>query len=389
MNDPQIEPSLDCISPVRELGISFTGSGSEYFRIWIVNLALIVVTLGLYVPFARARRIRYFNANTLVDNQALAFHGDPWRMFRGYLLLLVLGGAYSLAGHISPAAAGFAFVLLCLIWPALWRSALRFRFGNTSWRGLRFSFRGDLAGAYKAVAPVYVPVIPMVLLPLALDTAHPSNVPPWVGLAYLAATLAWVLFWPWGLARIKRYQHRGYALGREQAEIDLSNGDIYLLLLKGFGLTLVVSLVGGAVAAVLAGTAGTLLGPSSKGPLGILALLPVLLVYLSLGLVVGCWGVSRLQNLVWSGTHSTHLRFTSVLRVRSYLGVCTKNWLLTALTLGLYRPFAVVAATRMRLEAVGIDIRGSYETFVADTEVAYQDATGDASGDFFGIDLGL
>ena len=43
--------------------VAFTASGSEYFRIWIVNLLLIIVTLGLYLPFAKARRLRYFYAN--------------------------------------------------------------------------------------------------------------------------------------------------------------------------------------------------------------------------------------------------------------------------------------------------------------------------------------
>jgi uncharacterized membrane protein YjgN (DUF898 family) len=386
MREP-IEPSFEsaATSP-RELGIRFTGSGSEYFRIWIVNLLLIVVTFSLYVPFARARRIRYFYANTLVDGQALAFHGDPWRMFRGYLLLLVLGGAYSLAGHVSPGAAVFAFLLLCVIWPALWRSALRFRLGNTSWRGLRFSFRGDLPGAYKAMLPIYLPVLPMLLLPLFLDPAHPRDMPIWVGFAYLLAMLGWLLFWPWGLAQIKRYQHRGYALGREQADIDLSTASIYGLVLKGFGLCVLTFILAGILVAVVGFAsrgAGSSLGST------FLAMLPLLTAYLIAGLIFGCWGVTRLQNLVWSGTHSPHLQFTSVLRARSYMGLCIKNWLLTAVTLGLFRPFAVVAATRMRLQAVGIDIRGGYEGLVADTEAVYQDATGDASGDFFGIDLGL
>ena len=51
------------MSEPRELRIEFTGSGSEYFRIWIVNLLLILVTLGLYLPFAKARRLRYFYGN--------------------------------------------------------------------------------------------------------------------------------------------------------------------------------------------------------------------------------------------------------------------------------------------------------------------------------------
>jgi HAE1 family hydrophobic/amphiphilic exporter-1 len=35
-------------SPTRFLPLRFTGSGSEYFRIWIVNLLLTLVTLGIF-----------------------------------------------------------------------------------------------------------------------------------------------------------------------------------------------------------------------------------------------------------------------------------------------------------------------------------------------------
>jgi uncharacterized membrane protein YjgN (DUF898 family) len=43
--------------------IQFTGSGSAYFRIWVVNLLLTVVTLGLYHPWAKVRKLQYFYGN--------------------------------------------------------------------------------------------------------------------------------------------------------------------------------------------------------------------------------------------------------------------------------------------------------------------------------------
>ena len=55
----------------RQLKVKFTGSGSEYFRIWLVNLLLSAVTLGLYLPFAKSRRLRYFYANTHIAGQPL------------------------------------------------------------------------------------------------------------------------------------------------------------------------------------------------------------------------------------------------------------------------------------------------------------------------------
>ena len=70
-------------TPLQTLSIRFTGSGSEYFRIWIVNLLLILVTFTLYWPFARARRIAYFQNNTVVGQDPLGFHANPWKMFRG------------------------------------------------------------------------------------------------------------------------------------------------------------------------------------------------------------------------------------------------------------------------------------------------------------------
>jgi uncharacterized membrane protein YjgN (DUF898 family) len=36
----------------------FRATGSEYFRIWIVNLLLTLVTLGVYSPWAKVRRLR-------------------------------------------------------------------------------------------------------------------------------------------------------------------------------------------------------------------------------------------------------------------------------------------------------------------------------------------
>ena len=44
--------------------VRFTGLGSEYFRVWIVNVLLMLATLGLYTPFARYRSIKYFYGYT-------------------------------------------------------------------------------------------------------------------------------------------------------------------------------------------------------------------------------------------------------------------------------------------------------------------------------------
>jgi uncharacterized membrane protein YjgN (DUF898 family) len=65
------------------------------------------------------------------------------------------------------------------------------------------------------------------------------------------------------------------------------------------------------------------------------------------------------------------------------------NWLLIILTLGLYWPFAKVRATRVKLEAVSLKVRGSVDDWVAQAQPRGKGVLGDAAGDFFGIDMGL
>lgn len=148
---------------VQTLSIRFTGSGSEYFRIWIVNLLLTLVTFSLYWPFARARRIAYFQNNTLVGDDPLGFHGDPWKMFRGYLVVLLMGITYGALSNTVPSIAALLLIAFALVWPALWRASLQFRLRNTSWRGVRMAFVGDLKGAYVALLPFFLPALALVL----------------------------------------------------------------------------------------------------------------------------------------------------------------------------------------------------------------------------------
>jgi len=132
-------PQAKVATPTQSVPLAFTGTGSEYFRIWIVNLLLTLLTLGFYYPFAKVRRLRYFYANTLVGRHALGFHASPRKMLRGYLLASLMFVLYAVADMASKLTGLLALLIVAAIWPALLRSSLRFRLANTSWRGLRSS----------------------------------------------------------------------------------------------------------------------------------------------------------------------------------------------------------------------------------------------------------
>ena len=91
-------------TPQRE-AITFSATGSEYFRIWIVNLLLSIVTLGIYSAWAKVRRNRYFYSSTHLAGSSFEYHGNPIAILKGRIVAAVVVGAYALAGKAASTAA--------------------------------------------------------------------------------------------------------------------------------------------------------------------------------------------------------------------------------------------------------------------------------------------
>lgn len=374
--------------------LAFSGTGSEYFRIWIVNLLLIMVTFGIYYPWAKVRKIKYFYNNTRMDGHALDFHAEPKKMLRGTAIVGVFFLLYSYAVDLSPAAGLMAVLAFMAIAPPLFRASMRFRLANTSWRGMRFRFVApDLKEAYACIVPALALfLLPGVLLALVDDAGAqkaaafpvPGSV---VGLYGLVVAVAIPYFF-W---RIKRYQHNHYAWGPLKSEYRSEVGATY----KVFGMTLLmVALIVGLFVAV-----AFMIVPSAFGGmrglsrnmgvlLGLLA--PLLAVFLILlNILPRAYFTASMQNLLWSRTGNQHFRFKSNLAIGRFIGLQIKNYLLIAITLGLYWPFAVVATKRMQLEAVSLKTRISLDDLTSDARARENDAAGDMAADIFGFDVGI
>ena len=379
------------------LDVRFTGSGSEYFRIWIVNLLLTLVTFTLYVPFARARRIAYFQNNTLVGGDPLGFHADPWKMFRGYIIVLLLGLAYWAVTHFMPGLEWVALAVFMALWPALWRASLQFRLRNTSWRGVRFVFAGDLKSAYTSLLPFFLPALVFVLFLPHAPVEDEAPVPQQARLAMMlvgGVVLAFTLMLPWLLARIKRYQHGGYMFAQERTQLHTRTRGFYGVFFKTAGVSLLAALVGAAVLALAfyvgaRGFFGEVAAGQTKALLTLLVPLALGVVYLLIPLVSGPYFGARFQDLLWNGTRSDRIRFQSALRFRSLFRVTLVNWLLIVCTLGLYWPFAKVRTARLKLEALTLNVDGPVDSWLAQAQQSQKGVLGDAAGDFFGIDMGL
>jgi uncharacterized membrane protein YjgN (DUF898 family) len=380
--------------------VSFTGSGSEYFCIWIVNLLLLLVTFGLYYPWAKVRRLRYFYGNTQVAGHAFDFHGNPRAMLRGQLFVGVLLFVYSAAGKVSPVAGLIALLIMAAVWPLLFRASLRFKMAQTSWRGLRFQFDGTAAGAYKALMPAFVASIAILACLQAIAPSGETSgaaaqaAPSTAAIAALSGTmLAALLCVPLMWWALKHYQHGHLRLTSSRTQFLASAGSFYGVFLR----TVLVLLGAGAAFAVVLGALAwmfvsmlSLSGSSrSTGGAAMLAGLVALFTYAMLLMLAYPYFTSRMQNLVWSRTAARSIRFDSALRLQPLFFLTLKNWFLVAVTLGLYWPFAAVALARLRLQAVTVLADEDLDQLVSRQRDDMRDASGEVAADMFGLDVGL
>jgi uncharacterized membrane protein YjgN (DUF898 family) len=354
------------------LAFGFSGSGAEYFRIWIVNLLLTVATLGIYSAWAKTRRLQYFYRNTSLAGASFDFRGDPKAILRGRILAVLLLAAYHYAFGFSTRAGIITAALLLAAIPFLMRSALRFRLANTWYRGLPFGFAGTVTGAYR----VYLLPMVVFILPAALAAlAEKSPMLGFAGLLYLC--------WPLMHGAMKRYQHRNLVYGDQRASFELTSADLAAPYLATFLAGLVAVVVYGIVMYI-----GVSRRSGDAGGIGSMVLLfgGTAMLYLVF-LVCGLFIMVRMNNMAWSDTGFRGVRIESAMRLRSYLRLQAVNVVLTLLTLGLFRPFAAVRSWRYRLDHAHVEAPAGFEAATGVAQRRGVTAAGDGSAEFLGLDL--
>ena len=128
----------------------FTGRWQEFLPIALTNLALTVVTLGIYRFWAQARERRYLWSKSRFIDANLEWTGTGMELFVGFIMGAILFGipffflqfgaqALVLQGYGGTAAVlgFFALVFLYYMIGVAKFRALRYRLSRTYWRGIR------------------------------------------------------------------------------------------------------------------------------------------------------------------------------------------------------------------------------------------------------------
>lgn len=337
--------------------VEFLGTGREYFRIWIANLFLSVITLGFYSPWAKVRRLQYFYRNTRVAGSGFDYHGNPVALLRGRIIAAILFGSYYIAGRMDPIYGLIAFGVMAAVMPWLINRSLRFRFYNSSFRGLRFGFSGTTRQAYFVF--LALPILSLLSLFLLMPLWH---------------------------QRMKQYQHGNAAYGKTPFFINAPVGDFYLTYLGALG---VFVLSFGATMVVL--IAAEALAIHGNDPLAAPPMWPMFIfmsMYISTLLLIQSFVTARVQNTVWEWTRVGQHRFWSQLGAWRLFGIQVTNVIGIVLTLGLFTPFAQVRLAKYMASAMVVVPTDHLDTAVASEQQTIS-AVGEEATDFFDVDFAL
>ncbi len=302
---------------------TFTGNAKEYFGIWIVNLLLSIVTLGIYTAWAKVRRLRYFYGNTWLDGHNFEYHAKPVQILIGRIIVVgyliftqIMTNFYPIVGLVLILP---YFVLL----PWVINKALSFNARMTSYRNVRLGFEGT----YWRSLGIFI------LMPFAVSLSGGLIAP-------IASQMA-VNY----LGNNTRYGNLKFATDTPLGVLYGNFGTTIVFLLAGF------VVLGIAIFGVLAGTSsaiGDLLVSLDPGG----ASLEVLAQTGIFGLIIALYSViifafifykAGVRNIAYNHTllDGVH-RFKSTLSRIRYVWIIFSNFFAVIFTVGLLRPWAAV-----------------------------------------------
>ncbi len=342
--------------PEKRYKIDFTGSAGEYFRIWIVNTFLAIVTLGIYAAWAKVRTRRYFYANTTLDGQPFDYLADPRAILKGHLIvgagfiLFLIGRHYNT--NISYVILGVFFSIL----PLLIYKSLRFFAHNSSYRNIRFRFTGTVGKSYTTyfLIPLLIPLTSGLLYPL------------WAG-------------------RRKKYFFDNLAIGTTTSSFKVNSWkivDYYLAAL----------VVSGAAAFFLSifspAFHEALFGLSTSPIFPMLEMIGTFSTSIIVYSIYEQFFYTRLTNYCWNNTSLGNIRFESTLKAWKMIMIRITNIFAMIFSIGLLIPWAKVRRTRCILDNLVVITDRDFSEFTA-ADASDETALGEAATEVFDIDIGL
>jgi uncharacterized membrane protein YjgN (DUF898 family) len=349
--------------------LEFQGSAREYFRIWIVNLCLTLLTLGIFSAWAKVRKKRYLYSHTTLGGTPFQYLGQPIPILKGRVIAAIGFLAYYTSSHLFTSL--FPYILAAGLIAAPWvivRSAA-FNARYSAFRNMTFHFD---AGYPDSLKVLYAwGILPALVIGIMFN---------WPGKPIiLGITSAVFAFsYPWWIKRLKKFIIERTSYGGKKGTFFATGGQFFRIYFIS-GLIMIAILIpsGILMAKLFASTRKSWL-------LSYLAAAPMYAGYV----LAFAYVQARSGNLIWNHTHLGPLRFQSTLRCRDLIRLYVTNALGIVASLGLLIPWAVMRTVKYRADNMRVLQEGELTEFQGSDMISVA-AVGAEAIEIFDMDLSL
>jgi uncharacterized membrane protein YjgN (DUF898 family) len=351
-----------------DLSLRFDGSAREYFRIWIVNLCLTILTLGIFSAWAKVRKKRYSYSRTTLGDTPFQYLGRPVPILKGRVIAAVGFLMYYISSHyvtyLMPYVLGAG--LIVAPWVIVRSAAFNARY--SAFRNMTFHFEGTYLGAMKMLYAWGI--VPAFVLGMMFN---------WPGKPIVFAVTSIILSFsfPWLIRRLKGFiiEHTSY--GGKKGIFFATGGQFFKIYLVA-GLISMAAAIPFFVLISLFAFLKQSRFPAYIGVAPVYAGYVLMFAYIQ----------SRSGNLVWNHTRLGPLRFRSTLRWGGLIKLYVMNALGIIVSLGLLIPWAVMRTVKYRIDHMEVIPEGGLDEFQG-SDASAVTAVGAEMIDFFDVDLSL
>ncbi len=371
----------------RLLELAFTAKTLDYFKLWVVCQCLTLVTLGIYSPWARRRRVQFLSNHWRLDGQRFDVQLVPFPLLFGRFFAFSAITIAAVGFWFNPWLTPFMLVLAFVPLPWLLSNSFAFRWRTMTYRGVRFN---------ADVAPRHLWFSVWILGFTLVIAAIPNHF--WVKLFgstnwLLALVVGWIvlpplIFWPRVTAWLVHHKFSKARYGLMPFNLQAKESEIYKHMNKAFMKSWVFwwMLVVIFVLVIFA------IAPSMGKNLNInrdwqAILTSICMLTLSVASVTMARG--RRLNFVLHRLSLGGLRLTTTLNPNHAAKLTTGYALLALFTLGLSIPWSTVHYNRWRAEHVQLYLQGEWSQFEPEASVIRTGGIMDELANSFDIELGI
>ena len=277
-----MEEVVKTIKPAKFKRLRFTGNGFAFFKIWIVNIFLSILTIGIYSAWGKVRSKKYLYNSTSFAGSRFNYHAEPKKILLGRAIAAGLFLLYITASTYSPIIGGIIGLLLFFLTPFFMIKTIRFAAAHTSYRNIRFSFRGTIQNAYSLIFNAFkFPIILMIASTLLQTVVgkNPQLIVAAIGLNLLS-TLVILFYFLFKISdfldQFIKYIYGSLYYGTTKFEINSDREDVSDQIIKPYRTSIIKA---GLLALALFGIGIYSQGFGGKGLGVILSILPIFCAY--------------------------------------------------------------------------------------------------------------